>query len=261
MIKKTALITGGASGMGLEFTQRMLAQGYQCAVFDQDEAGLSALQSLHSSSQLICLAVDVGDASAVHQAVTRIKQTFFHIDRLVTCAAIMPTGNLAEQSAELTNKTMKINYGGTVNIVRAAFPDMRDRNKGEVIIFGSSGGSVLMPQCGAYCASKAATNAYAETLMEENRTSNVHIMLVCPALVNTPLLDQSAGADQPPALSYSIKSKRFATAKDIIDAVEKGLAKKTHILKPGEAALMMWLRRFSPSLLWRLIRYTDKFSD
>ena len=70
---------------------------------------------------------------------------------------------------------MAVNYGGTVNAVQAVLPAMARRRAGELILFGSTGGSVLVPDCGAYCASKAATNVYAEMLIEEMRGSGCHV--------------------------------------------------------------------------------------
>jgi len=118
---------------------------------------------------------------------------------------------------------------------------------------------VLVPECGAYCASKAAVNAYTEVLIEENRGSGVHIMLVCPALVNTPLLQQAVETSNPKNIRDSIKNNRLADPDAIIDAVERGLKKKTEILLPNtEAKILSWMRRLAPRLLWKFIHHTNK---
>jgi len=136
---------------------------------------------------------------------------------------------------------------------------MAQRDAGELIIFGSTGGSVLVPECGAYCASKAATNLYTEMLIEETRGSGVHVMLVCPALVDTPLLQQAVATSNPKVIADSIAKSRFADPELIIDEVEKALRKRTKILMPGaEAKAVMWLRRMSPGLLWRIVRLANR---
>ena len=183
-----------------------------------------------------------------------ILERFDSIDRAIHCAAIMPAGKLATMPAETINHLMTVNYGGTVNVVQTALANMLANDTGQLIVFGSSGGSVLVPDCGAYCATKAATNAYMEILMEENRSSKVQFMLVCPPLVNTPLLDQVMSWAQPRMLSDSIANQRYMTPEDIVAAVEKGLQKNVKILWPNmEAKILQWLRRFSPRLLWKLI--------
>lgn len=93
-----------------------------------------------------------------------------------------------------------------------------------------------------------------EILAEENRTTAVQFMLVCPPLVNTPLLEQAMATAQPKTVSYSIEKQRYMTPDDIVDAVEKGLKNNVTILWPGmEAKILQWLRRFSPRLMWKIM--------
>jgi len=118
---------------------------------------------------------------------------------------------------------------------------------------------VPVPECGAYCASKSAVNAFTEILIEENRNSGVHIMLVCPSLVDTPLLEQATGTGNPTSVSYSIEHRRFAHPDSIIDAIENGLKKGKTVLYPnGEAKILAWLRRFSPGLVWKIIHASNR---
>ena len=247
---KTVLVTGGASGIGRAFVKQLAQQGWHVCIVDTNAVGLDDLAGENISLFLI----DVTALEQVHTTVETIVNTIGPIDRLIHCAAIMPAGALASMPAATTNLLMSVNYGGTVNMVQTVLPDMLDRDAGEVIVFGSSGGAVLVPDCGAYCASKAATNAYMEILMEENRDSNVKFMLVCPPLVNTPLLDQAMATAQSKMLSYSLGHQRYMTSDTIVAAVERGLNKDVKILWPSmEAKVLQWLRRFSPRLLWKII--------
>ncbi len=257
MDTQVALVTGGASGMGKIFAQRMASRGTKVAILDTDDQGLQAIAS--QSDNLYSYHCDVSNLDEVSQVVNRITEELGPVDRLVHCAAIMPTAKLADQDIAQIQKLMTINYGGMVNISKIILAEMKQRQLGEMVIFGSLGGSVLVPECGAYCASKAAVNAYTEILIEENRGSGVHIMLVCPTLVNTPLLQQAVETSNPKNIRDSIKKNRLADPDSIIDAVERGLKKKTEILLPNtEAKVLSWLRRLTPRLLWRLIHHTNK---
>ena len=250
MTIKTVLVTGGASGIGRAFVERMSKQDWHVCVLDVNESALAELAS-EQVSTFIC---DVANLEQVQATVKAIIERDGAIDRLIHCAAIMPAGKLASMAAETTNLLMTVNYGGTVNVVQTVLQDMLARNAGELIVFGSTGGSVPVPDCGAYCATKAATNAYMEILAEENRETGVQFMLVCPPLVNTPLLEQAMATAQSRMLSYSIEQRRYMAPDDIVDAVEKGLKKNVKILWPSmEAKILQWLRRFSPRLLWRII--------
>lgn len=248
--------------MGRIFSLRMAAQGIQLAVIDQDQSALSQLaeeaKSRGLDGYIDTYCADVTELSSLLSIATQHNKTYGPIDRIVTCAAIMPTSPLAQQDAAEINKIMAINYGGTVNALSTVLPDMLKRNSGEIIVFGSSGGYLPVPECGAYVASKFASNAYMETLMEENRKSSIRFMLVCPPLVDTPLLQQATESSNPKILRESIQNKRFVSADFIIDEVEKGLRKGTKILIPGASTrFMLWLRRFSPNLLWKFIHLAE----
>jgi NADP-dependent 3-hydroxy acid dehydrogenase YdfG len=247
---KTVVITGGASGIGLAFSQRLAAEGWHVCVIDSNA---TALQQI-SASNISTFNGDVTDLNQINNIINTITDTIGSIDRLIHCAAIMPAGKLATMAAPVTTELMAVNYGGMVNVIQAILPTMLSQDAGELIVFGSSGGAVPVPDCGAYCATKAATNTYMEILMEENRASNVQFMLVCPPLVDTPLLNQAMTTAAPKMLRYSLDNKRYLTTEDIVNAVTKGLQKKTKILWPStEAKVLQWLRRFSPRLLWKII--------
>jgi len=257
MDTRIALVSGGASGMGRAYALRMADAGIKVAVMDNSEPAL--LQLAQASENIHTFACDVSNLERVQQVVEDIKQQLGPIDRLAHCAAIMPAGPLPAQPVDSIQLVMQINYGGTVNVVRTVLDDMRDRNSGEIVIFGSLGGHLPVPDCGAYCATKAAVNCFTEILIEENRGSGVHIMLVCPPLVNTPLLEQATATGNPETVRYSIEKKRFASPDEMIDAVETGLRRKTEILFPnGEAKILAWLRRFSPRLMWKIMHAANR---
>jgi NADP-dependent 3-hydroxy acid dehydrogenase YdfG len=235
----------------------MAAQGIRVAVVDRDREALTAVAS--ESSNVHAVRCDVSSSEELGAALAGVESKLGVVDRMVTCAAIMPTSQLGDQETRDIQQVMAVNYGGTVNAVQAVLPAMVRRRTGELIIFGSTGGSVLVPDCGAYCASKAATNVYGEMLIEEMRGSGVRVMLVCPPLVDTPLLQQAVATSNPKIISDSIAKSRFADPNFIIDEVEKALTKRTEILIPGaEARAVMWLRRMSPKLLWKIVRSANR---
>lgn len=245
------LVTGGASGMGLLLAGRLAAAGDRVAIVDvnpppAEEAG----GALAAVSSFIC---DLSDTAATEALVQEISGSLGEITRLIHCAAIMPGGDLADMPAAQINRVMAVNYMGTVNVTSAVLPGMLARDAGEIAVIGSMAGSVLTHGLGAYCASKSATNTYVEVLQQENRHNNVQILLVCPPMVNTPLVDQAV-AGGPRSLGLAQSSNRMASPESIVDAILEGLEKGTTTVRPGEAGFMMWLRRFSPALLWWVMR-------
>ncbi len=257
MKASVAVVTGGASGMGQIYARRMAADGVKVAIIDVNDEALKS--TADESENITAYNCDITNIDMVEEVVGKIHQELGAVDRFVHCAAIMPTSPLNDQPTALIQKIMQINYGGTVNVVKSVLPNMLDRKGGEFIIFGSIAGSVLTPDMGAYCSSKAAVNAYTEVLIEENRGSGVHIMLVCPPMVNTPLLKQATENSNPKAIRDSIEKGRLADPNVMIDEVEKAIVKKTEILLPGaEAKILTRMRRYTPRLLWKIILLSMK---
>ena len=155
-------MTGAASGMGRLATRRLAAGGAQVAALDVNEAGLRETRG--EDERIRCYPVDVTDTRAVAEIVRRIESELGPIDRVMNAAAIMPTDRLLDQDAELVNRIMAINYGGTVNVTYAVLPGMIARGRGDLVNFASVAGWLPTLHFGAYNASKFAVVAFTEVL-------------------------------------------------------------------------------------------------
>lgn len=245
-----AMVTGGASGMGQLTALRLAQRGVKVAIVDMNQEGLEATAS--QSENIRAYTCDVSDLKQVREVVEKVEQDLGPVDQLTHCAAIMPTGPLTEMAADLITKMMAINYNGTVHLTKVMLPKMQARKGGLMVVYGSIAGYVMAPDLGAYNASKAATNAYMEVLIHENRGSGVHILAVNPPMVNTPLIDQAMDTKN---IRESREKGRMATPEFIVDSVEKAITQNKEFLYPGaEAKILTWLRRFFPGLLWRIIK-------
>lgn len=245
-----ALVTGGASGMGREAALQLAASGSKVAIVDLNESALSSTAAEHDN--IASFSCDVSDLAAVQTLVQQIENELGPITRLTHCAAIMPAILLMDSNAADINKMMRINYGGTVNMVQTIMPLMQARGAGDIIMFGSMAGDIPSLSLGAYCATKAATNMYAEILYHENRDGPLRILLVCPPAVDTPLMDQAI-EHGPATLVKDRAEGRMSTPKMIIDAVESAIERGDWVVRPGQAALYTRFRRWFPGLLWHLV--------
>lgn len=251
---KVAIVTGGASGMGQLIAQRLANRGVKVAILDMNNEGLKA--TAEQSDNITPFKCDVSDLKQVREIVEQVEAQLGPIDQLTHCAAIMPTGPLLTMAPDLITKMMAINYNGTVHLTKVVLPKMQERKRGLIVLFGSIAGYVMAPDMGAYNASKAATNAFAEVLIHENRGGDVQIMAVHPPMVNTPLIDQAMETKN---IRESREKGRMASPEFIVDEVEKGIEKGIEFLYPGaEAKILTWLRRFFPGLLWRIIKASTK---
>jgi NAD(P)-dependent dehydrogenase (short-subunit alcohol dehydrogenase family) len=249
---KVALVTGAASGMGRLAARRLASGGAAVAALDVNEAGLRETRG--DDARIRALAVDVTDARAVAETVRQVEAELGPIDRVMNAAAIMPTDRLLDQDAELVNRIMAINYGGTVNVTYAALPGMVARRCGDLVNFASVAGWMPSPHFGAYDASKFAVVAFTEVLAHENRASGVRFACVCPPPVATPLLDQAKS--QPKVLSElpPIAPER------VLDAIERDLERGRLMVFPDRnAAVTVWMRRHLPRLLWWHLHRVEGF--
>lgn len=252
---KVALVTGGASGMGRVAALRLANQGAKVAIVDVNDKTLS--KTSEESINIIPFKCDVSDLAQVEKMIVEVEASLGPIDRVTHCAAIMPGQTLKDMPAADITKMMAINYGGTVNMVKTVMPLMEQRGVGDIIMFGSMAGDVLTHNLGAYCASKSATNTFAEVLVHENKQTPLRILLVCPPMVNTPLVDQAV-AHGPGSIQGARETGRMASPESIVDAVEKALEKGKWVVRPGEAGFMVLWRRLFPRLLWRVMAAANK---
>ncbi len=251
MAGKVALVTGGASGMGRIYARRLAAQGARVAIFDVNQAGLDATAA--ESDKLTGFRCDIASLEDVTARVADVEAALGPVDLLVHAAALMPAYALADHSHEDMERLFRINYFGTTYMVRAVLPSMQARGSGRIIAFGSIAGHALVPKMGAYCATKAAVNAYIEVLQNEIRATGVRAHLVCPPAVNTPLVDQTINTDSPGSIKEAKEKGRLADPEKIIDAIEKGVARDRDIIYPGEARLLYLWRALAPRLWWKTV--------
>lgn len=249
---KVALVTGGASGMGRLAARRLAGGGAQVAVLDVNEAGLRETRG--DDARIRPYPVDVTDARAVADTVKRVEAELGPVDRALNAAAIMPTDRLLAQDADLVNRIMAINYGGTVNVTYAVLPGMIERRRGDLVNFASVAGWMPSLHFGAYNASKFAVVGFTEVLAHENRGSGVRFACVCPPPVATPLLDQAKS--QPKVLSQLPPIAPEA----VLDAIERDLERgKLMVFPDRNAAITVWMRRHLPGMLWRYIHKVEGF--
>jgi NAD(P)-dependent dehydrogenase (short-subunit alcohol dehydrogenase family) len=243
---QVALVTGGASGMGRLAARRLAAGGAQVAIVDVNEAGLRETKG--DTDAIHVYPVDVTDARAVSATVRRVESELGTIDRVMNAAAIMPTERLLNQDADLINRIMAINYGGTVNVTMATLPGMISRGRGDLVNFASVAGWLPTLHFGAYNASKFAVVAFTEVLYHENRGRGVRFACVCPPPVATPLLDQ---AKSQPKVLTSVPAIKPET---VLDAIESGLERGKLMVYPDRmAAMTVWMRRHLPAFMWQYV--------
>ena len=192
---KTALVTGGTSGIGAA-TARVLAEaGANVVVAGRNEG--AARELCHEISgedrQAIYVLGDVVDPEFAVAAVSDSESRFGGLHVLVNAAGAIARGTVEETSDDEWNRMLSVNVTGTFFMSRAAIPALRRSGGGSIVNLGSTVGLVGCPNLAAYCASKGAVVNLTRAMALDHAHENIRVNAVCPGAVDTPMLVSGRG--------------------------------------------------------------------
>ena len=195
---RVVLITGGTRGIGRALAETLLRAGDKVAVTGTNEDGVvKAETELARLGQVAAIVCDVRDGSSAELAVRTVVAKFGGLDVLVNNAGVGVGVPLAEMPREEWDRIIGTNLTGVFNCSKAAIPHLRQRGGGWIVNISSLASKNPFPGGAAYCASKAAVNAFSEALMQELRYDNIRVTYVLPGSVATGFSgrESSAGSD------------------------------------------------------------------
>jgi 3-oxoacyl-[acyl-carrier protein] reductase len=194
---RVAVITGGASGIGLAIARRLLASGARLSLWDTSADALATvlLSSSNGASPGAPAAhtvqFDVRDYAAVERARDETLDALGRIDILVTSAGITgPNVTTWDYPLDGWRDVLDVNLTGTFHCLRALAVPMRDANYGRIVTIASVAGKEGNPNAAAYSASKAGVIALTKSLGKELATTGVRVNCVTPAAVESPMFAQ-----------------------------------------------------------------------
>jgi len=187
---KTAVITGGAQGFGLDIAKRFLDSGAKVIIWDIDTNMIEKAKKDLNSPNLTSNIIDVANYKEVESCVNEILEKS-NIDILINNAGITgPTKTLWEYDVEMWNKIVKINLFGTFNCCKAIVPNMIKNNYGRIINVASVAGKDGNANASAYSSGKAGTIGLTKSLGKELADKNIAVNAITPAGAKTRILDQ-----------------------------------------------------------------------
>lgn len=185
-MSRVVLITGGTRGIGRALAEALLKAGDQVAVTGTTEDGVvKAERELANFGQAVAIVCDVRDAAAAERAVRTTVAKFGRIDALVNNAGVGVGAPVADLTRDEWDRIIGTNLTGIFNCCKAAIPQLRRGGGGWIINVSSLASKNPFPGGAAYCASKAAVNAFSEALMQELRDDNIRVAYVLPGSVAT----------------------------------------------------------------------------
>ena len=202
---KVAIVTGGSRGIGLAAARLLRREGASVAVVGTNSAHLrTAVDTLtadEGAGRVEAVAADVRDSGQMEAAMASTVSALGGIDIVINNAGVGIFKPVAEMSVDEWRLMFDTNITGIFNTSRAALPYLRARGGGWVINVSSLSGTNPFPGGAAYCATKAAVNAFSEAFMQEVRHDGIRVAYVSPGSVDTSFgggtRDKSGWALQP----------------------------------------------------------------
>ncbi len=215
---RTAVITGGAAGIGLAIAQRLAASGASLGLWDRDAAALEAAKAALPGGA-ITHALDVADGDAVERAAEAATSALGRIDVLVCSAGITgPNVTTWDYPPDAWRKVMDVNVNGLFYCNRAVVPVMLKNDYGRIVNIASVAGKEGNPNASAYSTSKAAVIGLTKSLGKELAKTGIRVNCVTPAAVRTAIFDQMSQQHIDFMLS-KIPIGRFGTVDEIASLV------------------------------------------
>lgn len=205
--KRIAVVTGGASGLGLAAVRMLLARDIDVAIWDRSEAALKAAKdALAGSGVVLTCNVDVADAASITAAAERTRAALGDADMLVAAAAVPgPVAPFTEWSFEDFRRVLDVNLIGVHLTCQALVPAMVQAGWGRVVLVSSVAGKEGNVLQSGYVASKAGVIGYVKCLGKELATTGVLVNGIAPTVFDTPMLRQTSDAG--PEMIAAMKAK------------------------------------------------------
>jgi NAD(P)-dependent dehydrogenase (short-subunit alcohol dehydrogenase family) len=218
---KTALITGGNSGIGLATARLFVQNGAKVAITGRDQATLDeAASSLGPNA--IAFRADVMDQAANEAAIRSAAETFGDLDIVVASAGISGNTPIGGTTAEQFERIMAVNVTAVFLTVQAAAPYLREG--ASVILLGSVHAVLGMPGYAAYAASKGAVRAMSRVLAAELSTAGVRVNVVVPGATRTPIWSRNGRAPDAlkalePRMTRAVPTGRISEPEEIANTI------------------------------------------
>ena len=190
---RTAIVTGGGSGIGYTIGARLAADGHAVAIFDRDgKSAAAAAESISATgAPAIGLAVDVTDRPGIDEGVTVVREQLGRPTILVNCAGMDGFDPFLKITAEKWNRILAVNLTGTFDCCQAVVPDMIEEGWGRIVNISSSSAHGGQPLMTHYVASKAGVIGFTKALALELGPKGITVNTIPPGFIDTPMLRKS----------------------------------------------------------------------
>ena len=258
-LNKTALITGGGSGMGRGLCQKLSEYGAIVFCTDINLANAEETVKLIANNTAVARKLDVTQIQDFEQIISEMVAAHGRIDLIFNNAGMGISGELRDISINQWKKVMDVNFYGVLHGSHTAYQQMLKQGSGQIVNTSSLAGLLAMiPLIGPYSASKHAVLNYTRVLLNEAKAFNIKANTVCPGYIDTPIIDALPAVNSKPGWNREA-IKQFEPGLQVAKAVDyilKGVAaNKEVILFPRIARLILQFSRLFTGLY---VKASDK---
>ncbi|MDF1825736.1 MAG: SDR family NAD(P)-dependent oxidoreductase [Verrucomicrobiales bacterium] len=188
---KAAIITGGASGIGLAISEAFARAGASVAIFDFDkDAGVAAADKIKSSGHsALSFSCDISDAASIQKALKETIDAFGGVDILVNNAGVANIGTATTTAEDDFDRVMNVNVKGVYQCLKEVLPVMMESGGGVVLNMSSIAAITALKDRFAYSASKGAVHTMTYSVATDYLEHGIRCNSICPARVHTPFVD------------------------------------------------------------------------
>jgi 3-dehydrosphinganine reductase len=250
------LVTGGSSGIGLAIAKRCAAEGARVSLVSRDAVKLAAAKTDilagQPTARVEVAAADVSVEPEILSAIAAVQTSNGPVDILVTSAGVATPGHFGDMPSSVFERSMSVNYLGTVYPVKAVLQGMRQRRSGAIVMISSGAGLIGLFGYTAYAPSKFAVRGLAESLRGELKGTGVQVSIVYPPDTDTPQLAEE-NLTKPAETKAITAGAGLWSADDVARLTLEGVSCGHFAITPGaQLTALYWLQGLlSPMLQWR----------
>ena len=225
LTKKTWVITGASSGLGLSIAKEALAQGNRVALVCRNTESVKPLLETYPNLAK-SYTLDITESIKIKQIISQISNDFGQIDVLLNNAGYGLVGSLEEYSDEQITQCVQTNFFGHVNILRAMLPIMRNQGHGHILNMSAIAGFANEMGFSIYGASKFALEGLSESIASETRHLGIKVTIIEPGPFRTEFISRSLVKGANPIEAYERSSGKFFKMLQSISGKQAGCPEK-----------------------------------
>lgn len=256
MTKPVIWITGASSGIGEAAAKKFSKEGYRVIISARKEHELDRVKAeCANPSDVLALPLDLTEIESFDQKVKQAIAHFGRVDVMLHNGGISQRSLIRETGLEVDRRLMEVNFFGTIALTKAHLPHFLSRKNGQFAVISSLVGMIGSPYRSSYAASKHALHGFFDSLRAEHYKDNIAVTMICPGFIRTNVsvnaitADGSSLGEMDDAQANGMSPEKCAD--EIFSAMTR---KKEEVYIGGKETMALYIKRFFPTILSKIIR-------